>query len=188
MEWFASCLPLLRLHFRVETRHVHAERHLAKAGVARRNGEGYPHPWRGSRRRNGKGGAQRRSAQAQRGRLGKPLAPRGGRSPGAYLALPLQNRPETWFTAKLDGDGSSALDNARRCCMPWKGSRILEQRLQFLSSYQKEEMSVADLCREYGISRPTGYRWINRYEEIGPEGLVDRSRRLLRRVAFSRVP
>jgi hypothetical protein len=47
--------------------------------------------------------------------------------------------------------------------MPWKESRIMDQRLQFLSSYQKEEMSVADLCREYGISRPIGYRWINRY-------------------------
>jgi transposase-like protein len=53
----------------------------------------------------------------------------------------------------------------------------LDQRLQFLSSYQKEEMSVADLCRAYGISRPTAYRWINRYNETGPEGLVDRSRR-----------
>ena len=28
----------------------------------------------------------------------------------------------------------------------------MDQRLQFLSSYQKEEMSVADLCREYGIA------------------------------------
>jgi transposase len=56
----------------------------------------------------------------------------------------------------------------------------MDQRLQFLSSYQKEEMSVADLCREYGISRPTGYRWINRYNETGPEGLVDRSRQLVR--------
>jgi transposase len=61
--------------------------------------------------------------------------------------------------------------------MPWKESRILDQRLQFLSSYQKEEMSVADLCRTYGISRPTAYRWINRYNEAGPEGLVDRSSR-----------
>jgi hypothetical protein len=52
--------------------------------------------------------------------------------------------------------------------MPWKESRILDQRLQFLSSYQKEEMSGADLCREYGISRPTAYRWINRYSgDIG---------------------
>jgi hypothetical protein len=39
----------------------------------------------------------------------------------------------------------------------------MDQRLQFLSSHQKEEMSVADLCRAYGISRPTAYRWINRY-------------------------
>ncbi len=31
--------------------------------------------------------------------------------------------------------------------MPWKESRIMDQRLQFLSSYQKDEMSVADLCR-----------------------------------------
>jgi transposase len=52
----------------------------------------------------------------------------------------------------------------------------VDQRLQFLSSYQNEEMSVADLCRGYGIFRPTGYRWINRYNERGPEGLVDRSR------------
>ena len=34
-------------------------------------------------------------------------------------------------------------------------------------------MSVADLCRTHGISRPTAYRWINRYNETGPEGLVD---------------
>jgi transposase len=38
-----------------------------------------------------------------------------------------------------------------------------------LSSYQKEEMSVSELCREFGVSRPTGYRWINRYNEVGPE-------------------
>jgi transposase InsO family protein len=61
--------------------------------------------------------------------------------------------------------------------MPWKESRIVDQRLQFLSSYQKKEMSLSDLCREFGVSRPTGYRWINRYKEVGPEGLLDRSRK-----------
>jgi transposase len=34
-------------------------------------------------------------------------------------------------------------------------------------------MSVSDLCREFGVSRPTGYRCINRYKEVGPEGLLD---------------
>ncbi len=53
----------------------------------------------------------------------------------------------------------------------------MDQRLQFLSSYQKEEMSLSDLCREFGVSRPTGYRWINRYKEVGPEGLLDLSRK-----------
>jgi hypothetical protein len=64
---------------------------------------------------------------------------------------------------------------ARRCGMPWKESRIVDQHLQFLSSYQKEEMSVSELCREFGVSRPTGYRWINRYRECGPEGLLNLS-------------
>ena len=36
-------------------------------------------------------------------------------------------------------------------------------------------MSVSELCREFGVSRPTGYRWINRYKEVGPEGLLNRS-------------
>jgi transposase len=56
--------------------------------------------------------------------------------------------------------------------MPWKESRVVDQRLQFLSSYQKEEMSLTDLCHEYGISRPTAYKWIKRYNEVGPEGSV----------------
>jgi transposase InsO family protein len=59
--------------------------------------------------------------------------------------------------------------------MPWKESRIVDQRLQFLSSYQKDELSLSDLCREFGVSRPTGYRWINRYKEAGPEGLLNLS-------------
>jgi hypothetical protein len=36
--------------------------------------------------------------------------------------------------------------------MPWKESRIVDQRLQFSSSYQKEEMSVADTHAEKGPS------------------------------------
>jgi transposase-like protein len=60
--------------------------------------------------------------------------------------------------------------------MPWKETRTVDQRLQFLSSYLKEEMSVTDLCHEYGISRPTAYKWIKRYDDVGPEGLFDLAR------------
>lgn len=58
-----------------------------------------------------------------------------------------------------------------------RGSRLAHPQPKFLSSYQKEEMSLSDLCREFGVSRPTGYRWINRYKEVGPEGLLDLSRK-----------
>jgi transposase len=37
-------------------------------------------------------------------------------------------------------------------------------------------MSVTDLCHEYGISRPTACKWIKRYDEVGPEGLLDLAR------------
>lgn len=37
-------------------------------------------------------------------------------------------------------------------------------------------MSLTDSCHEYGISRPTAYKWMKRYNEVGPEGLLDLSR------------
>ena len=129
------------------------------------------------RSRSGKGEAKRRSAQAQRGRLGKPLVARDRGRDLSVLSTSVTKQTGDMVYSGARRRQFLSLGNARRCCMPWKESRILDQRLQFLSSYQKEEMSVADLCRQYGISRPTGYRWINRYEETGPEGLVDRSRR-----------
>src|SRR3984885_7867099 len=62
--------------------YLHAERLLAKAGVARRNGEGYLPPLKRRRSWSGKGEAQRRSAQAKRGRLWEtPCAARSGQSP-----------------------------------------------------------------------------------------------------------
>jgi len=40
--------------------------------------------------------------------------------------------------------------------------------------------AMAELCREFGISRKTGYRIFDRYQECGMQGLTDRSRRLYR--------
>ena len=39
----------------------------------------------------------------------------------------------------------------------------------------KRKISVSELCSEFGVSRPTGYRWINRFKESGPEGLLNLS-------------
>jgi len=45
---------------------------------------------------------------------------------------------------------------------------------------------MAGLCREFGISRKTGYKILTRYNEIGLEGLTDRSRRPYRQAAAMR--
>ena len=78
-------------------------------------------------------------------------------------------------TAKRNGDGPRPLGTHDDVVCPGKRVGSWINVCNFLSSYQKKEMSVADLCRAYGILRPTGYRWINSYKETGPEGLVDRS-------------
>jgi len=48
--------------------------------------------------------------------------------------------------------------NLRNGLGVWKESCVVDQRLLFLSSRQKEEMSLTDLCHEYGISGPTEYK------------------------------
>ena len=63
--------------------------------------------------------------------------------------------------------------------MPWKASAVMEERLRFVARLlDGEEMSL--LCREFGISRKTGYKVFDRYKEHGHEALSDRSRRPVR--------
>jgi transposase len=52
----------------------------------------------------------------------------------------------------------------------------MDERLQFVARRLAGE-EMADLCREFGISRKTGYKIFGRYQECGVEGLTDRSRR-----------
>lgn len=60
--------------------------------------------------------------------------------------------------------------------MAWKVSCVMDERMQFLGEVLKEERSFSALCREFGISRKTGYKWVARYRSEGPAGLRDRSR------------
>jgi len=60
--------------------------------------------------------------------------------------------------------------------MGWKETCVMEQRFQFVQEWRAEEWSFAALCRRYGVSRQTGYKWVSRYEAEGVEGLQDQSR------------
>ena len=61
--------------------------------------------------------------------------------------------------------------------MPWKETSTMDLRRCFIRDHLRRSLSVADLCRDYDISRQTGYKWIRRFEAEGMEGLRDRSRR-----------
>ncbi|AEU37584.1 hypothetical protein AciX8_3284 [Granulicella mallensis MP5ACTX8] len=91
--------PLLRLHVRVETRHAHAERPLAKAGVASVKGRGISHPCSagvaGTERAQRSGGLHKRSAED----WGDPLT-RAGAEPLERLGFLMRVR-----STQIDGGG-----------------------------------------------------------------------------------
>ena len=60
--------------------------------------------------------------------------------------------------------------------MPWKETCAMEERMKFIIDCQKQESSKAALCRIFGISRPTGDKWLARYAAAGIAGLPDQSR------------
>jgi transposase InsO family protein len=63
--------------------------------------------------------------------------------------------------------------------MPWKESSVMEERLRFVARLLEGE-AMTDVCRDFGISRKTGYKVFDRYREHGLTALTDRSRRPVR--------
>src|SRR3954470_9071409 len=61
--------------------------------------------------------------------------------------------------------------------MPWKEQRAMSLKLQFVERAVFEGSNLTDLCAEFGISRQTEHKWLRRYRELGPLGLVEQSRR-----------
>ncbi len=43
--------------------------------------------------------------------------------------------------------------------MPWKESRTSDERLKFIAQVLSGDSKMADLCRHFGVSRKTGYKW-----------------------------
>lgn len=61
--------------------------------------------------------------------------------------------------------------------MPWPAVTMNEARIDFVRRAQEAGVNVAQLCRECGISRKTGYKWLERAREEGLRGMRERSRR-----------
>lgn len=61
--------------------------------------------------------------------------------------------------------------------MPWMESTTMSSRHEFVCLALQPESNVRELCRRFGISPKTGYKWIERFRELGPAGLSERSRR-----------
>jgi putative transposase len=60
--------------------------------------------------------------------------------------------------------------------MPWEVCKPMDERLKFAARLLDGE-KMAAVCRDFNVSRKTGYKILNRYNDIGLEGLTDRSRR-----------
>jgi transposase InsO family protein len=63
--------------------------------------------------------------------------------------------------------------------MPWRECSVTEERLRFVARLLEGE-GMSEVCREFGISRKTGYKIFNRYKDQGLDALCDRSRRPVR--------
>lgn len=60
--------------------------------------------------------------------------------------------------------------------MPWTETEPMKERMRFVVEAERGLYSMSELCARYGISRRTGYKWLDRYAAHGPVGLQERSR------------
>jgi putative transposase len=60
--------------------------------------------------------------------------------------------------------------------MGWMETCAVDQRMRFVMMLEEQEETFAAVCRRFGVSRKTGYKWVRRYVTEGVAGLVERSR------------
>lgn len=58
--------------------------------------------------------------------------------------------------------------------MPWKEQQTVDQRMAFVLAYMQHRVTMAELCREFGVSRKTGYKWTQRFIDGGAPNLLNR--------------
>ena len=60
--------------------------------------------------------------------------------------------------------------------MVWKECNRVSERKKFVLLASVEGANISELCQRFGITRKTGYKWLQRFRAEGDEGLADRSR------------
>jgi len=72
--------------------------------------------------------------------------------------------------------------------MPWKTCDAMKLKRDFVELALRDEIGFRQLCRNFGISPPTGYKWLARYREAGVAGLAEKSRARLNQPLKTTVP
>jgi putative transposase len=70
---------------------------------------------------------------------------------------------------------SGRISAFKEVLMAWQESDRVDQRLRFVFDHNSRTLTMSDLCHRYGISRTTGYKWLDRYRQGGRDGLEDRA-------------
>ena len=60
--------------------------------------------------------------------------------------------------------------------MTWKVTTTMEQKIEFICEWRTQKYSITELCNAFGISRPTAYKLIHRFQNEGVEGLMEHSK------------
>lgn len=60
--------------------------------------------------------------------------------------------------------------------MAWRLLKVEEQRKQLVEAYLRGTASMSELCKQFGVSRKTAYKWSDRYQRLGEKGLKDLSK------------
>jgi transposase InsO family protein len=69
--------------------------------------------------------------------------------------------------------------------MSWQPTDTMSLKTEFIHFAQQSGANISALCAGYGISRKTGYKWLQRYREAGAAGLAERPRRPLHSPALT---
>ena len=55
-------------------------------------------------------------------------------------------------------------------------TNVTDERIRFAADFASGQWSMTELCERYGVTRPTGYKWVARHRAGGERALEDRSR------------